>query len=51
MVERALGGPRFQAMVAKSLNRRVTVRPRGRPCRVSEGTPWPRALRRGESNG
>ena len=29
--ERALGSPRFQAMVAKTLNRPVAVRPRGRP--------------------
>ena len=29
--ERALGSPRFQAMVAKTLNRPVVVRPRGRP--------------------
>ncbi len=29
--ERALGNPRFQAMVEKTLNRPVTVRPRGRP--------------------
>lgn len=36
--ERALGDPRFQAMVAKTLNRPVTVRPRGRPCRISEAT-------------
>lgn len=32
--ERALGDPRFQAMVAKTLNRPVTVRPRGRPGRI-----------------
>jgi len=31
--ERALGNPRFQAMVEKTLNRPVTVRPRGRPSR------------------
>ena len=29
--ERALGSPRFQAMVARTLNRPVAVRPRGRP--------------------
>ena len=29
--ERALGSPAFQAMVAKTLNRPATVRPRGRP--------------------
>jgi len=29
--QRALGSPRFQAMVAKALNRPVAVRPRGRP--------------------
>lgn len=29
--ERALGSPRFQAMIAKTLNRPVAVRPRGRP--------------------
>ncbi|WP_051084230.1 transposase [Rudaea cellulosilytica] len=32
--ERALGSPRFQAMVAKTLNRPVAVRPRGRPRKV-----------------
>ena len=35
--ERALGDARFQAMVAKTLNRPVMVRPRGRPIRHSEG--------------
>jgi len=34
--ERALGSPRFQAMVATTLNRPVTVRPRGRPRKVVE---------------
>lgn len=29
--ERALGQPRFQAMVAKALNRTPQIRPRGRP--------------------
>ena len=29
--ERALGEPRFQAMVEKALNRPATLRPRGRP--------------------
>ena len=29
--ERALGDPRFQAMVEKTLNRPVAVKPRGRP--------------------
>src|SRR5690606_37011449 len=29
--ERALGSPRFQASVARALNRPVAVRPRGRP--------------------
>lgn len=32
--ERALGQPRFQAMVAKALNRPVAVRPRGRPLKI-----------------
>lgn len=31
--EKALGGPRFQAMVSKALNRPVDVRPSGRPRR------------------
>lgn len=37
--ERALGSPRFQAMAAKTLNREVSCRPRGRPAvsRPSEG--------------
>ncbi len=36
---RALGEPRFQAMVEKTLNRPVVVRRRGRPARtVCEGT-------------
>ena len=30
-LERALGSPTFQAMVARTLNRPVAVRPRGRP--------------------
>jgi len=34
--ERALGSPRFQAMVAKTLNRPVMVRPRGRPRKIVE---------------
>lgn len=34
--ERALGEPRFQAMVEKALNRPVAVRPRGRPVRGGE---------------
>lgn len=29
--EKALGGPRFQEMVSKALNRAVAVRPGGRP--------------------
>jgi putative transposase len=29
--ERALGHPRFQAMVEKTLNRPASIRPRGRP--------------------
>ncbi len=33
--QRALGSPRFQAMVAKVLNRPVQVRPRGRPRTVA----------------
>ncbi len=32
--ERALGSPTFQAMVEKTLNRQVAVRPRGRPPRA-----------------
>lgn len=36
--ERALGNPRFQAMVEKTLNRSVSIRPRGRP-RKSEIDP------------
>lgn len=36
--ERALGSPRFQAMVAKTLNRPVAVRPRGRPRKVTDAT-------------
>ena len=35
--ERALGDPRFQAMVAKMLGRPVEVRRRGRPRRSSDG--------------
>ncbi len=34
--ERALGNPRFQAMVEKTLNRPVALRPRGRPRRLRE---------------
>ncbi|MGJ4803643.1 transposase [Luteimonas sp. SDU82] len=34
--ERALGEPRFQAMVEKALNRPAAVRPRGRPVRAKE---------------
>lgn len=34
--ERALGGPRFQAMVEKALNRPAAVRARGRPTRAKE---------------
>lgn len=34
--ERALGNPRFQAMVAKTLNRPVSVRSRGRPRKSDE---------------
>ncbi len=34
--ERALGEPRFQAMVEKALNRPATVRPRGRPVRAGD---------------
>jgi len=33
--EKALGEPRFQAMVEKALNRPVAVRPRGRPRRAA----------------
>lgn len=33
--QRALGSPRFQAMVAKTLDRPVAVRPRGRPRKCS----------------
>jgi putative transposase len=29
--EKALGNPRFQAMLAKTLNRPVDLKPRGRP--------------------
>ena len=32
--ERALGSPRFQAMVARTLNRPVGLRPRGRPRKI-----------------
>jgi putative transposase len=34
--ERALGEPRFQAMVEKALNRPAAVRRRGRPVRITE---------------
>lgn len=36
--ERALGSERFQDMVARTLNRAVAVRPRGRPCKVIDGS-------------
>jgi putative transposase len=36
--ERALGSPRFQAMVAKTLSRPVAVRPRGRPRKITDGS-------------
>lgn len=35
--QRALGSPRFQTMVAKTLNRPVVVRPRGRPRKETAG--------------
>jgi putative transposase len=35
--ERALGSPHFQDMVAKTLNRPVAVRPRGRPRKLPDG--------------
>ena len=34
--EKALGNPRFQAMLAKTLNRPVDLKPRGRPA-LSKG--------------
>jgi putative transposase len=37
--ERALGSPRFQAMIAKTLNRPVALRPRGRPRKRVEPEP------------
>ena len=37
--ERALGDPRFQAMAAKTLNRPVAVRPRGRPRKNDAASP------------
>jgi putative transposase len=37
--ERALGDPRFQAMAAKTLNRPVAVRPRGRPLKDEANSP------------
>jgi putative transposase len=47
--QRALGSPRFQAMVAKTLNRPVAVRPRGRPkISLSEDARQPSAF---DSNG
>ena len=47
--QRALGSPRFQAMVAKTLNRPVAVRPRGRPkINLSEDARQPSAS---DSNG
>lgn len=36
--ERALGNPRFQAMVAKALNRPVHCRPRGRPATSADSS-------------
>ncbi len=50
--QRALGSPIFQAMVAKTLNRPVTIRSRGRPRGRSPGTVWnDGGVSEGESNG
>jgi putative transposase len=48
--ERALGSPRFQAMVAKTLNRSVAVRPRGRPRKIADGFSEP-LISEADSNG
>ncbi len=48
--ERALGSPRFQAMVAKTLNRSVAERPRGRPRKIA-GRPNESMIPDADSNG
>ena len=40
MQERALGDPRFQAMVEKTLNLPVALRPRGRPKKMAVEIDW-----------